>query len=203
MNDLSKYVVHFKVNEDDGCGVFAGDLFITAGHCLNENAPIKFSYEGIKYVLNREEAIFWDSNENDPNGLDLAIFRIPDVMSPLKIGTYTPKLGDKLESISYRHWEEKIGLGMIVHYDIINCVAEASGDIEGNYYATTTTATLKQGSSGSPVFLDGEIVGILHGGNNNGLNEPCNPMLPLNFCYYLTSSAILKGYCSKKCVCFK
>ena len=193
MDDLSKYVRHF-IGDEDGCGVFVGDLFITAGHCLEDDPTIKFTFEGVTHVLNREDALFRVFNEKDPNGLDLAIFRVPGIMSPLKFEKYTPKLGDKLKSISYRHWEEndETGLGTIIHYDIIDCIAESSGDVEGNYYAALTDVSLKPGSSGSPAFLDGKIVGILHGGNNKGNNEPYNKALPLNMCYYLSSNAIIK-----------
>ena len=193
MDDLSKYIRHF-ISSVNGCGVFVGDLFITVGHCLEDEPAIKFMFEGVTHVLESRDALFRKFNEKDPNGLDLAIFRVPGIMSSLKFEKYTPKLGDKLRSISYKHWEEKdaTGFGTIIHYDIIDCIAESSGDVEGNYYAALTDVSLKPGNSGSPAFLDGKIVGILHGGNNKGNNEPCNKALPLNMCYYLSSNAIIK-----------
>ena len=51
---------------------------------------------------------------------------------------------------------------------------------------------LKSGSSGSPVFLNGEVVGILCAGNCNDDNTPCNTEWPLSLCVFLSSKVILE-----------
>ena len=43
----------------------------------------------------------------------------------------------------------------------VECNAVVNGLKDGNYYAVNTDEQLKPGSSGSPVFLNGEVVGIL------------------------------------------
>ena len=63
---------------------------------------------------------------------------------------------------------------------------------DGNYYAANTDEQLKPGSSGSPVFLNGEVVGILCAGNYNNDNTPCNTEWPLNLCVFLSSKVILE-----------
>ena len=63
---------------------------------------------------------------------------------------------------------------------------------DGNYYAAETDEQLKSGSSGGPVFLNGEVVGILCAGNCNDDNTPCNTEWPLNLCVFLSSKVILK-----------
>ena len=44
--------------------------------------------------------------------------------------------------------------------EYVECNAIVNGLKDGNYYAAETDEQLKSGSSGGPVFLNGEVVGI-------------------------------------------
>ena len=93
-----------------------------------------------------------------------------------------PEKGDVLKSCSWRMLGE----------EYVECNAEVNGLKDGNYYAANTDEQLKPGSSGSPVFLNGEVAGILCAGNYKNGNIPCNSELPLNLCVFLSSKVILE-----------
>ena len=45
----------------DGVGFFVGNLFITAGHVFNEGQIHSIYFNGQRIVLNKNEAIFFNS----------------------------------------------------------------------------------------------------------------------------------------------
>ena len=53
--------------------------------------------------------------------------------------------------------------------------------VDGNFFECKTDIVLKPGSSGSPVFREGKVFGILQGG------QPGQP-----YCVFQSSSSILK-----------
>ena len=64
-------------------------------------------------------------------------------------------------------------------YKLIECNATIE-ELAGNFYQCKTSVILKPGSSGSPVFHNGKVFGILHGGQ-----------LGTNHCVFQSSSSIL------------
>ena len=167
-------------NNVEGCGFIINDLFITSGHIIKdaENPTIRVFGEKI----NLSNPVFLDCDENDSNKYDLAVFPIPGTISELELYDEKIENGMGLQSISFRN------LGK----EIVKCEVTVANDIfnEGNYFGALTSRNLKEGSSGSPVLIGNKVVGIMTKGNNNGVNEPCEPALPINFCVFLSSLAI-------------
>ena len=64
-------------------------------------------------------------------------------------------------------------------YKLIECKATID-ELAGNFYQCKTSVILKPGSSGSPVFRNGKVFGILHGGQEG-----------TNHCVFQSSSSIL------------
>ena len=162
-------------NHVEGCGFIISDLFITSGHIIKnaENPSIRVFGEKI----NLSNPIFFDCDENNSKMYDLAVFPIPGAISELELYDGKIENGMGLQSISL----ETVECEVTVANDIFN---------EGNYFGALTSKNLKEGSSGSPVLIGNKVVGIMTRGNNNGVDEPCEPALPINFCIFLSSLAI-------------
>lgn len=167
-------------NYNEGCGVMVGDMFITAGHVIYKCVNPSIRWNGKKIPL--INPIVFHNDENDSDSYDIAVYSIPNANSPLILSDVVPPKGDVLKSCSWRFLGE----------EYVECNAVVNGLKEGNYYAAETDEQLKPGSSGSPVFLNGEVVGILCAGNYKNVNAPCNSELPLNLCVFLSSKVILE-----------
>ena len=186
--NIKQYVLPIiSENYYEGCGVMVGDMFITAGHVICKCVNPRIRWNGKKVPLINPIVLYDD--ENDAEGYDIAVYSIPNVNSPLALSGIVPKEGDVLKSCSWRTLGE----------EYVECNAVVNGLKEGNYYAADTDEQLKSGSSGSPVFLYGEVVGILCAGNCEEDNTSCNAELPLNLCVFLSSKVILELLETNRC----
>lgn len=167
-------------NYCEGCGVIVRDKFITAGHviCECDNPGIRWNGKNIPLI----SPIVLHNDFHHSEGYDIAVYSIPNANSPLVLSDVIPEKGDVLKCCSWRRLGE----------EYVKCNAVINGIKEGNYYAADTDKQLKSGSSGSPVFLNGEVVGILCAGNCKDDNTPCNSEWPLNLCVFLSSKIILE-----------
>ena len=157
-----------------------GDMFITAGHVISkcENPRIRWNGKRIALI----NPIVFHNDENESESYDIAVYSVPNANSPLVLSDVVPEKGDVLKSCSWRMLGE----------EYVECNTVVNGLKDGNYYASETDEQLKSGSSGSPVFLNGEVVGILCAGNCNDDNTPCNTEWPLSLCVFLSSKVILE-----------
>ena len=187
--DYKKYI--FPIDSTtDGSGVLVGNLFITAGHVIKMSVKPAVTIDGKSYTLG--DALFLDTNEEKrSDGLDMAIFHLYDVKSPLKLSTEVSSIGNNLLSCSYRHvvigdastastnifcsaikedwvFEERIGT-IINFYD--------------NYFDCQFEESLSRGSSGSPILNGDKVYGILYG-DKEGKNSS-------NTVLYLSSKVIV------------
>lgn len=176
------FFTHDDLNE--GCGVLVGDLFITAAHVVLEH-DFLLSINGEKICLKKEDALYLEYKESE-DGADIAIFRLEGYKSNLELDTTTPQIGMTLDSISYKHIiENKTNETNIFlkeakdYYQLIECKATIEV-LEGNFYICKTTYPLKEGSSGSPVFRNGKVFGILLRGKPG-----------TNICAFQSSSSII------------
>ena len=178
---MKQYVLSIiSDNYNEGCGVMVGDMFITAGHVISECENPRIRWNGKRIAL--INPIVFRNDENDSDGYDIAVYSVPNANSPLVLSDVVPEKGDVLKSCSWRMLGE----------EYVECNTVVNGLKDGNYYASETDEQLKSGSSGSPVFLNGEVVGILCAGNCNDDNTPCNTEWPLSLCVFLSSKVILE-----------
>ena len=161
-----------------GCGFFVGPYFLTAGHVIEDMENPSIEVDGKRIYLKDQLGC---RNDKTADGYDIAVFRIPGVVSPVELCGEDPCKGMVLESVSYEVFEEG--------NRYIECEAVVNEIREVNYFCADTTASLKKGSSGSPVFYNGKVAGMMHAGNNDG-GKVKNPLLSLNFCMFLSASAI-------------
>jgi len=153
---------------NDGCGVLIENWFVTAAHVVQEHDFILF-IDGNTIRLNKSDALIFKYNQTE-NGADIAIFRLEGYKSPLRFDTNLPQKGMMLDSISYEHVVEgKSSIENIFRdetkdwYKLTECQANII-ELAGNFFKCKTSTILKPGSSGSPVFRNGKVFGILHGG---------------------------------------
>ena len=165
---MKKFVFPTIGDLNDGCGVLVGDIFVTAAHVVMEH-DFLLSINGEKICLKKEDALYLKYKQAE-DGADIAIFRLDGYKSNLEFDTTTPQIGMTLDSISYKHiTESKTNEGNIFlkeakdYYQLIECQATIV-ELAGNFYQCETAYLLKEGSSGSPVFRNGKVFGILHGG---------------------------------------
>lgn len=178
---MKQYVLSIiSDNYNEGCGVMVGGMFITAGHVISECENPRIRWNGKRIAL--INPIVSHNDENDSDGYDIAVYSVPNANSPLVLSDVVPEKGDVLKSCSWRMLGE----------EYVECNTVVNGLKDGNYYASETDEQLKSGSSGSPVFLNGEVVGILCAGNCNDDNTPCNTEWPLSLCVFLSSKVILE-----------
>ena len=181
---MKEYVFPTVDDLNDGCGVLVGNLFVTAAHFVQDHS-FRLCIDGENISLRKEDALFFKYKQSE-DGADVAVFRLDGYMSPLEFDTSSPQTEMLLESISYEHIVEgntdveNIFLGETKDwYKIIECQATID-KLAGNFFQCKTTAILKLGSSGSPVFHNGKVFGILHGGQ-----------VGTNLCVFQSSCSIL------------
>ena len=181
---MKEYVFPTVDDLNDGCGVLVGSLFVTAAHVVQKH-DFHLFIDGENICLRKEDALLFKYKETE-DGADIAVFSIDGYKSPLEFDTSSPQIDMFLDSISFEHIvEDRSNIENIFldeakdWYKLIECQAYID-KLEGNFFQCKTSAILKPGSSGSPVFRNGKVFGILHGGQ-----------VGTNLCVFQSSSSIL------------
>jgi hypothetical protein len=181
---MKEFVFPTVDDMNDGCGVLVGSLFVTAAHVVQEH-DFHLFLDGESICLKKEDALLLKYKQAE-DGADIAVFRLDGYKSPLEFDTSSPRKDILLDSISYEHIvegssdTENIFLNEPKDwYKLIECKATID-ELAGNFYQCKTSVILKPGSSGSPVFRNGKVFGILHGGQ-----------VGTNHCVFQSSSSIL------------
>lgn len=180
MLETDKYIVPiFNLDNTDGIGFFVGNYFVTAGHVVLTGSPFIF-FKGKQYWLEKEKALLLKTLESEStfeNGLDIAVFYIEAIDSPLEFSNIPVSVGTELTSrCSFRHYSEEFGEA----WSIERIPGRVSHEM-GNFFKCDLSRTLHEGSSGSPILLDDKVIGILCG---NFPEDPENRIL------YMKASAI-------------
>ena len=184
-NNIEKYIFYTPNDRTNCCGFFCGNYFITTAHQFIDGEVLTLFVGTVSYKLSKENAVFIECEHKD-DSLDLAIFKFENINSPLTINDYyKPSKGDVLESISHVRIADRVT-------ELLKCDVTVTAINEGNYFGVESSKLLKPGSSGSPIFLDNKVVGIVAGGNVDDDGTQYTKEHPLNFCAILKSEAIIK-----------
>ena len=123
-------------------------------------------------------SFFEDSNVPE-DSYDLAVYNFKGVESPLTLSSYLPQIGDVLSS----HCMVEVAEGTSIFADrriiLDTTPAYPIGAVQGNYFVCECVR--HEGSSGSPLLNNNDVVGIMHGGYGN------------DECVFLSASAIIKA----------
>lgn len=162
--------------DEVGCGFIVGNLFFTAGHVIKNCKHPHIVLNGVKTLLiNR---VFYSCEEGNDKVSDIAIYKLENIYSDICFSCLTPMLGMKLISESYHFSDPRIAVP-------VSCNATISV-VEEMYFGAETSTRLWGGSSGSPVYFEGKVMGMLIAGNDGD-----NEKRPLNFCVFLSATTIL------------
>ena len=157
----------------------ADGYLITAAHVIKDfpacstringkrfEFPKVYSVTEEPFVVGEEPFLIGGGDYNhDSTSLDIVMFRRDDVHSPLHLSTHVLQKGEKFDNYC---------LHGVMDFSLLNPPCElrmvpaiVRGEEEGNYFY----CDCKQfgGSSGSPLLKGNEVVGIMHGGDDNGL----------------------------------
>lgn len=199
--NYSEYIYPIIGPDIFGNGVLAGSLFITSGHVAKKcRETLHILVDGKLIQLPSPLICRYEEEET---GFDLAVYKMDGYVSPIILSDEMPKLGTSLESISWKEVRKARQAHSASIFDsaystpegdreapeITICNVEVT-DIIGNYFTGLSSINLKGGCSGSPVFLNGKIAGIIAAGNNNGDDTCVRNDMPLNHCVFLSSQAI-------------
>ena len=175
------------LDDNDGCGFFVKGYFLTAGHCLNAG-HIHFRYNHKDYIFTKEDAVYFktiDKESKDIQTGDIAIFKFEDSTHFLNIGNDLNTLDMFSESSNlflphYVHKVEHSGDGKSIfnvpkesyvleidkfqYYDSILEKIDGKNNYVSHMFEASTDASIRGGSSGSPLINhDHEVVGLLIG----------------------------------------
>ena len=164
-------------------GTIIGQCFIADGYLITAAHVIKDfpscytrikgkRFEFSKIYLTEEpiipsEPFFTGKGDynHDSTSLDIVIFRCYDIHSSLHLSTSVLHKGEKLNNYCSHEVMDFSQLNPPCEIRMVPAIVR--GEEEGNYFY----CDCKQfgGSSGSPLLKGNEVVGIMHGGDGNGL----------------------------------
>lgn len=149
----------------------ADGYLITAAHVVKDfpkcYARIKGKTFGFSGFYPNEHPIYMGEGNvhQDSKMIDVAIYPYDGINSPLKLTSYIPQEKDEFDSCSTYE---------AMNFSLINPPCElrmvpaiVRGEEEGNYFYCDCNQY--GGSSGSPLIQGNQVIGIMHGGDGNGL----------------------------------
>ena len=119
----------------------------------NPLSELKYIYIGIGNIY------------RDSTMMDIVMYPCNDIESLLHLSEHIPLNGEHLNSYCMNEGMDFSQLNPPCKLKIVPAIA--LGKEEGNYFYCDCEQY--GGSSGSPLLMGNEVVGIMHGGNNNGL----------------------------------
>ncbi len=203
-NYILPIYVHLECGRNDarssfiGNGFIINDHFITAYHVIAENQNIRgqsnpyIIIRDAEFELTIEKAHLGKSTpldieghaigHEDKNNGDFIAYKIEGMRSPLQLAKSYPKSGEILDCCFFHNVNPSTSImdspeetNRIYYWETKGTVMDADGFL-GNFFGAifTTSHPTDGGSSGSPLFKDNVVYGILHGGNpeNKGKNHP-------------------------------
>lgn len=114
----------------------------------------------LKYIFIGIGNIYHDSSM-----MDIVMFPCNDIESPLHLSQHIPPKGEQLISFCMHEGMDLSQLNPPCKLEKVSAIT--LGKEDNNYFYCNCEQY--GGSSGSPLLRGNEVVGIMHGGNNNGL----------------------------------
>ena len=152
-----------------GQAFYADNYLITSAHLIKEFPNCYFMDGPYKTCLSKYKPsiVYMGKGDfcNDPNELDVIVIYIDGKISPLHLSAYSPQRTDTLNSCCAEWTEDKNARNPIVKFTTEKVYP--LGEEEGNYFYCYSKRF--QGSSGSPLLKENQVVGIMQGGDDKGL----------------------------------
>lgn len=172
--NLEQYILPiFDNGASVGQGFVADGYFITAAHIVKDSPSCYIVLNGKRHELSKEEFVFLGEGDihHDETMVDIAVYSCEEISSPLHLSDYKPHKGDQFDSYCIKENSNPFSLEKLSPQTsslILNIEqAVVKGNEDGNYFYCQCKRF--GGSSGSPLLKGNEVVGIMHGGDDNGL----------------------------------
>ena len=171
---LEQYI--FPIYNGDtiiGQGFVADGYFITAAHVVKDYPFCYVVLKEKRLVLSQEEPVLMGKDDiyHDEKTMDIVVYSYDNVASLLHLSEYIPQRGDQLNSLCVHEVSIPFSLKkvapQVATLDVSQEQSIVTGREEGNYFYCHCKRY--GGSSGSPLIKGNEVVGIMHGGDDNGL----------------------------------
>jgi len=165
-------------NECVGQGFVADGFFITAAHVVKDFPDSFIEMENCRIVLSKETPLYIGTGdiEKDSKKKDVAIYKFNNLPSFLHLSTKQVTslfaLRNLCIAVNYDYAKN------LFYKDLHILKANFLNKEEDNYFYCQCSRS--KGSSGSPLIVRNEVVGIMHGGDENGL---CAFLKPESFMY--------------------
>lgn len=171
----------FPIIDGDECvgqGFVADGFFITAAHIINSYPGSFIEVKDKRILLSKETPLYIGKGdtEKDPKARDVAIYNFPNTHSFLHLSLRKITNTDYLRSfcIAFNHDRATNRF----HKDLHILKATLLNKEDENYFYCKCWRY--RGSSGSPLVIGNEVVGIMHSGDEKGL---CTFLKPESFMY--------------------
>lgn len=159
-----------------GQGFIADGYFITAAHVLNSDFPAYIVYQGETISLAKETPVVKScplvedgvGSLDETSIADVAVFNFKEVSSPLHLSDHVPDEGEELLSLCVfdnRYngiFSERSGRFVLTEKKGV-----AMQERAGNYFGCVINR--RSGSSGSPLLIGNDVVGIMNSGHDNDI----------------------------------
>lgn len=161
-----------------GQGFVADDFFITAAHVVKNYPNCFVEINGSRVKLCDVTPIYIGKGDidKDSKAEDVAIYAFDNIHSFLHLSARTLSKSDYIRSVCIAVNHESANNQY--YRDLYILEATLLDQTEGNYFYCKCARY--EGSSGSPLIVGNEVVGIMHGGDSNGL---CAFLKPISFMY--------------------
>lgn len=150
-----------------GQGFFADGYFITAMHVVKDFPHCYIKLDGKVIKLINEEPLLQGERDiwHDETQHDVIMYPFKDTVSPLHLSARRVTFEDSLKSYCvFPKYDYSTGA-----YNNELSVEEALLKNQGTANYLWCQCDRHVGSSGSPLLIDNQVVGIMHGGNDRGL----------------------------------
>lgn len=161
-----------------GQGFVADGYFMTAAHVVRNYPDCFVEIDNKRIELGKASPVYIGKGdvEKDSKTEDIAIYIFDNVHSFLHLSARKLNTADYLRSfciaVNYDSSNNSY------HKDLHVLEAKLLEQDEGNYFYCKCGR--HEGSSGSPLLVRNEVVGIMHGGDSNGI---CAFLKPISFMY--------------------
>ena len=166
--ELSQYIFPiYSGGTIVGQGFVADGYFVTAAHVVKDFPECFVVLNGKRFDLAKEGTAFIGDGDidHDPLMIDAAAYPFDSIDSPLHLSDFVPQKGDVLENYCVHEVMDVSSLNP--HFNLTMEPAVSTGDDEDNYFFCHCKRY--GGSSGSPLLKGNEVVGVMHGGDDNEL----------------------------------
>lgn len=160
-----------KESNFNGNGVIIGDKLITASHVIKGALLIYFRFDSHLVEITADTKIFdGECKHEHGNSYDLAIFKLTDIDSPIRLEPSEPVINQHLSASPFNYNKKLNAVTCVSCQGAINCLTHTSinsclqKQIFKNCFTISYIGGLNPGDSGCALYWNDTVYGILLSG---------------------------------------